>query len=962
MVLISTSSLILFEGQMAYAAPTRLYFSASTASSVNPSFDSWGYTAEAGRYALLSAKGVSGESLVLGTRIGPSATGVTQLDRQYVSEPMNTGQVFTSGSTFLKAQLQCREFNPGDNTRSGLSMRIVSQDGTTTRATLLTISNYGLATGEFVNNNNLRNAAYADGDTVTASYTTVSGDRLVVEVGYTNNAGATVEGQCRYGAPTGTDLPEDETTTTSTNVPWVEFSNTITFQTVPSAPTGLSATAISSSQINLSWTAPSDGGSSITGYKIERESPIGGGWSTIVANTGSASTTYSNTGLTSNTQYNYRVYAINAIGTGTASAPANATTQSSATVPSMPLNLSGNFDGTNYLLSWDVPTSDGGSIITDYIIEYSPDASSWSTYDDGVGTATTATLTGLGESYYFRVSAVNAIGTSFPSNQLNIIATVSTTGTQSRNPPKIIGIGIFEIEPEESSETYSHESHINFEHYFEYSTESHVTDHELYGDNFIKNGQFFNIENFDQIKPIFLDKDPDKIQIQIQVLDEYIGSKVEHVSLYFQDEPNKPNSETSISFDKPDDIQVSDPQKIFNKVNVSYSLENGYFWAIFNIEFGKPLSSGVLIESWHESKNPTYEFAPDVIDDSKFSENQSEIKHIAKVTLLEDHTSSPKCNGSQDCFIPYNAYVLEGGIVEWTNLDPDFIHTVTSGAPETGSDNKFNGVLRPGEIFHHTFGAEGNYPYYCMMHPWAQGIVTVVKENTSLPEKITHSTGTNVAGKVLVPIAEKFPLLVKSLSSGKTSVINTNDVVYSESKNLKVEITGFVGTKNPTENVKIQIIRPDKSEGLYNIHTNDDGVYHLLATLSDHWEVGNYQVLTFYGKTQIGNISFEVSEKKKGEFGGILPKAEGMMDYWLKEIDPSNFTEETKDLGWYSLQPGDEYIIFQLTKIENIDTIQEKSSEVIFGYNYLPLLIVIPIAVLTSVVGLISIYRNKLHV
>jgi hypothetical protein len=121
-------------------------------------------------------------------------------------------------------------------------------------------------------------------------------------------------------------------------------------------------------------------------------------------------------------------------------------------------------------------------------------------------------------------------------------------------------------------------------------------------------------------------------------------------------------------------------------------------------------------------------------------------------------------------------------------------------------------------------------------------------------------------------------------------------------------------------------------------------------------------VLTFYGKTQIGNISFEVSEKKKGEFGGILPKAEGMMDYWLKEIDPSNFTEETKDLGWYSLQPGDEYIIFQLTKIENIDTIQEKSSEVIFGYNYLPLLIVIPIAVLTSVVGLISIYRNKLHV
>jgi hypothetical protein len=285
----------------------------------------------------------------------------------------------------------------------------------------------------------------------------------------------------------------------------------------------------------------------------------------------------------------------------------------------------------------------------------------------------------------------------------------------------------------------------------------------------------------------------------------------------------------------------------------------------------------------------------------------------------------PSCKETQDCYIPYNAYVLEGGIVEWANLDLDFIHTVTSGAPETGSDNRFNGVLRPGEIFHHTFGAEGVYPYYCMMHPWAEGIVTVVKENTSPPEKITHSTGTNVAGKVLVPITEKFPLLVKSLSSGKVSVINTNDVVYSESKNLKVEITGFVGTKNPTENVKIQIIRPDKSEVLYNIHANDEPADDIHPTLSDHWDVGNYQMLTFYEKTQIGNISFEISEKKNGEFGGILPKTEGMMDYWLKFIDPSQFYKETEILGWYSLEIGYD-VIFQLTNIENIDTSQKIQS------------------------------------
>src|SRR5438552_741230 len=58
---------------------------------------------------------------------------------------------------------------------------------------------------------------------------------------------------------------------------------------VPTAPTGLTATAVSSSQINLSWTAPTNnGGSAITGYKIERSTDGGTTWNTIVANTGIA--------------------------------------------------------------------------------------------------------------------------------------------------------------------------------------------------------------------------------------------------------------------------------------------------------------------------------------------------------------------------------------------------------------------------------------------------------------------------------------------------------------------------------------------------------------------------------------------------------------------------------------------------------------------------------------------------
>ena len=97
--------------------------------------------------------------------------------------------------------------------------------------------------------------------------------------------------------------------------------------TAPGAPTGLTVSHVGGTQLALSWTAPaSDGGSAITGYKIERETPTGNGFSTLVADTGDTSTTYTNTSLSLNTQYNYRVSAINAIGTSSASSSAAQTT------------------------------------------------------------------------------------------------------------------------------------------------------------------------------------------------------------------------------------------------------------------------------------------------------------------------------------------------------------------------------------------------------------------------------------------------------------------------------------------------------------------------------------------------------------------------------------------------------------------------------------------------------------
>ena len=99
----------------------------------------------------------------------------------------------------------------------------------------------------------------------------------------------------------------------------------ITIGTAPAAPSGLSATAVSSSQINLSWT---DNANNETQFKIERKTGAGGTWSQI-ATVGANVTSYPNTGLSPSTTYYYRVRANNASGDSAYSNEANATTSAS---------------------------------------------------------------------------------------------------------------------------------------------------------------------------------------------------------------------------------------------------------------------------------------------------------------------------------------------------------------------------------------------------------------------------------------------------------------------------------------------------------------------------------------------------------------------------------------------------------------------------------------------------------
>jgi hypothetical protein len=111
----------------------------------------------------------------------------------------------------------------------------------------------------------------------------------------------------------------------SSNKPQLAVTGTVV-TVPPAAPTALLASAISSSQVNLSW---SDNSSNESGFKIEYKT--GAGAYALLATVAANVSTYSHTGAAAATAYGYRVYAYNSGGNSAYSNESFATTFSAST-------------------------------------------------------------------------------------------------------------------------------------------------------------------------------------------------------------------------------------------------------------------------------------------------------------------------------------------------------------------------------------------------------------------------------------------------------------------------------------------------------------------------------------------------------------------------------------------------------------------------------------------------------
>lgn len=182
---------------------------------------------------------------------------------------------------------------------------------------------------------------------------------------------------------------------------------------LPTAPSGLVASATSSTKVNLSWTASTDtGGSGLAGYKIER---CTGSGCTSFGQIGTSTTNnYSDTGRSPTTTYVYRVRAYDNAGNhSTFSNSATATTPADTTAPSTPTGLSVTATSSQALsVSWSTSSDSGGSGLVGYKVERCAGASCSNFGQIAAPASASYSNTGLAPAttYRYRVRAYDNAG------------------------------------------------------------------------------------------------------------------------------------------------------------------------------------------------------------------------------------------------------------------------------------------------------------------------------------------------------------------------------------------------------------------------------------------------------------------------------------------------------------------------------------------------------------------------
>jgi fibronectin type 3 domain-containing protein len=179
----------------------------------------------------------------------------------------------------------------------------------------------------------------------------------------------------------------------------------------PAAPASLTATAVASNQVSLTWSSVTNA----SGYNVRRSTTSGSGYGVIASNIAGAG--YDDTTAAAGTPYFYVVSAINGGGESANSTQAGATPPAPS-VPAAPVGLVASPGPTRIALSW--AASIGASSYN--VWRSTTPGGPYASIASGVVAAFTDTNVTVGTTYYYAVSAVNTVGEGLKSTEVGVLA------------------------------------------------------------------------------------------------------------------------------------------------------------------------------------------------------------------------------------------------------------------------------------------------------------------------------------------------------------------------------------------------------------------------------------------------------------------------------------------------------------------------------------------------------------
>jgi predicted secreted protein with PEFG-CTERM motif len=227
--------------------------------------------------------------------------------------------------------------------------------------------------------------------------------------------------------------------------------------------------------------------------------------------------------------------------------------------------------------------------------------------------------------------------------------------------------------------------------------------------------------------------------------------------------------------------------------------------------------------------------------------------HATASVSIPVGTSVPGCEETDECYIPSTVTVDVGGEVTWSN-DDTAAHTVTSGSiDEGGPDGVFDSSLfMAGTTFSFKFDGvdPGDYPYFCMVHPWMVGTVIV--------QEAGAEDGDHMEGELMVDIT-------------------TSKAAKGEIMTVSVKITGMDGSA--VEHVNYDVMATQNGKTILDdkgVHDHDGMMDHKTMPLANAASDANpvdvkvtFKGFGLPGETMTGPVGEIATKKVVPEFGTI---------------------------------------------------------------------------------------------